>query len=86
MAGLSERLYGAVCTNPGALMTVLAAHVGATPRELNRPALILRRAGRVRSVGQRQSTRYFPMGEEEAGLLEEMLDDSEDLFVRYVTH
>jgi hypothetical protein len=61
MAGLSERLYAAVCANPGALMTVLATHVGATPRELNRPALILKRAGRVRSVGQRAHTRYFPM-------------------------
>src|SRR5258706_13936464 len=63
MAGLSERLYEAVRANPGALMMVLAAEVGATARELNRPALILKRAGRVRSVGQRQSTRYFPMGE-----------------------
>jgi hypothetical protein len=61
MAGLSERLYAAVCAHPGAVMTVLAAHVGATPRELNRPALILKRAGRVRSVGQRAHTRYFPM-------------------------
>jgi hypothetical protein len=61
MVVLSERLYDAVCANPGALMMVLAAQVGATPRELNRPALILKRAGRVRSVGQRQQTRYFPM-------------------------
>jgi hypothetical protein len=62
MAELSERLYAAIRANPGALMTVLAAHVGgATPRELNRPALILKRAGRVRSVGQRAHTRYFPM-------------------------
>ena len=61
MAALGERLYAAVCANPGALMTVLAPHVGATPRELNRPALILKRAGRLRSIGQRQQTRYFPM-------------------------
>jgi len=61
MAALSERLYDAVCANPGALMMVLAAQVGATPRQLNRPAFILKRAGRVRSVGHRQQTRYFPM-------------------------
>lgn len=61
MAGLSDRLYSAVCANPGALMTVLAAHVGATARELNRPALLLKRTGRVRSAGQRQQTRYFPI-------------------------
>jgi hypothetical protein len=61
VADLGERLYRAICANPGAVMSTLAAHVGATPRELNRPALLLRRAGRVRSVGQRQATRYFPM-------------------------
>ncbi len=61
MASLSKRLYEAVCASPGVAMTVLAAHIGATPRALNRPALILKRAGRVRSVGQRHATRYFPM-------------------------
>lgn len=57
---LTERLYGAIVANPGATMTVLAAHVGASARELNRSATLLRRAGRVRSAGQRQTTRYFP--------------------------
>jgi len=61
IAGLGERLYQAVCANPGATMMVLAAHVGVAARELNRPAQLLKRAGRVRSVGQRQGTRYFPM-------------------------
>jgi hypothetical protein len=44
-------------------MAVIAQAVGAPARELNRPAIVLRREGRVRSVGQRGSTRYFPMGE-----------------------
>lgn len=61
LSALSERLYAAICAHPGAAMGVLAAEIGATPRDLNRPATQLRRAGRVRSVGQRQSTRYFPM-------------------------
>jgi len=61
LSSLSERLYTAICAHPGAGMGVLAAALGATPRELNRPATHLRRAGRVRSVGQRQTTRYFPM-------------------------
>ena len=61
VAALGERLYHAICAHPGAAMTTLSPHVGATARELNRPALLLRRAGRVRSVGQRQATRYFPM-------------------------
>jgi hypothetical protein len=61
VAALGERLYAAISAHPGAAMSRLAAEVGATPRELNRPATLLRRAGRVRTVGQRQSTRYFPM-------------------------
>jgi len=44
-------------------MAVIAPAVGATAGELNRPATSLRGKGRVRSVGQRQYTRYFPMGE-----------------------
>jgi hypothetical protein len=43
-------------------MAVIAPAVGVTGRELNLPATRLRRKGRVRSVGQRQHTRYFPMG------------------------
>jgi hypothetical protein len=60
MAAVAERLYAAICAHPGAAMTTLADEVGATARELNRPALALKRAGRVRSVGQRQGMRYFP--------------------------
>jgi hypothetical protein len=61
VAALGERLYAAICAHPGAAMTALAAEVGASAQELNRPATQLRRAGRVRAVGQRQGTRYFPM-------------------------
>ncbi len=63
VAELEERLYEAVRAHPGETMTVLAEAVGSTPRQLNRPATLLRRAGRVRSVGQRQYSRYFPMGD-----------------------
>jgi hypothetical protein len=62
IAQLEERLYQAICAHPGETMVVIAEAVGATPRELNRPATLLRDAGRVRSVGQRQYTRYFPIG------------------------
>lgn len=58
---LSERFYEALCRSPGEKMGVLAPLVGSTPRELNRPMLLLKRAGRIRSVGTKQSTRYFPM-------------------------
>jgi hypothetical protein len=61
MTALAERLYAVVCTHPGAAMTTLASELSTSPRELNRPALLLKRAGRVRTVGQRAGTRYFPM-------------------------
>jgi predicted Zn-dependent protease len=61
LTALSDRLYAVICAHPGATMVTLAAEMGATARELNRPARQLRRTGRVRSAGQRQATRYFPM-------------------------
>ena len=61
IGALSERLYEAVCRTPGEGMAVIAPVVGATARELNRPMLRLKQAGRVRSVGTRHATRYFPM-------------------------
>jgi cytochrome c5 len=61
IGALSERLYEAVCRTPGETMTVIAPVVGATARELNRPMARLKQAGRVRSVGTRHATRYFPM-------------------------
>lgn len=61
MAALSERLYDAICSKPGEKMTVLAASVGVAPREMLVPSAKLKRAGRVRTVGRKQQTRYFPM-------------------------
>ena len=61
LAALAERLYAVICARPGAAITTLAAEIGVSPRELGRPALQLKRAGRLRTVGQRQGTRYFPM-------------------------
>lgn len=66
IAALGERFYQAVCAKPGETMTVLAADVGATPSELNRPMTRLKRAGRVRTAGARNHTRYFPMVSEVA--------------------
>ncbi len=60
VAALGERFYDAVCGNPGETMVVLAAKIGASARELNRPMSLLKRTGRVRTVGQRHLTRYFP--------------------------
>lgn len=61
VAALSEQLFEAVCAHPGEKMSLIAAELGRTARELNRPMLNLKSAGRIRSAGQRQNTRYFPM-------------------------
>ncbi len=61
IAALGDGLYRAVCAKPGETMTVLAPMAGASARELHRPMTLLRRAGRVRAVGTRHMTRYFPM-------------------------
>jgi hypothetical protein len=61
IGALSERLYEAVSQAPGETMIVIAPMIGATARELSRPMLLLRQAGRIRSVGRKHATRYFPM-------------------------
>lgn len=60
IAALGERFYEAVHAKPGETMVVLAREVGASARELHRSVTLLRRAGRVRAVGHRHLTRYFP--------------------------
>jgi len=42
-------------------MATLAPRVGASARALHVAVALLKRAGRVRAVGQRRFTRYFPM-------------------------
>jgi hypothetical protein len=64
IGALSERLYEAVCRAPGETMAVIGPMIGSTARELNRPMLLLRQAGRIRSVGTKHATRYFPMASE----------------------
>jgi hypothetical protein len=61
LAALGEQFYRAACAKPGETMTVLAAEVGVSARELHRAVARLKQAGRVRAVGQRSQTRYFPM-------------------------
>jgi hypothetical protein len=61
LVAIGERLYAAMCDAPGETMTVLAPAVGCSARELHRPMSLLKQAGRVRTVGNRQGTRYYPM-------------------------
>ena len=63
MVAIEEQLYEAIRCHPGEKMGVIAPAVGATARALNRPMRSLRRKGRIRSIGQRQDMRYFPLGE-----------------------
>lgn len=62
VADLAEQLFAAVQACPGETMTVIAARVGEKARALNRPMAHLKKSGRVRSAGERNYTRYFPMG------------------------
>jgi hypothetical protein len=61
VAGLAEAFYAALRRSPGETMATLAPQTGASPRALQVAVARLKRAGRVRAVGQRQFTRYFPM-------------------------
>ena len=61
VAQLAERVFEAVCSSPGETMTVIAARVGEAARVLQQPMMRLKEAGRVRSAGERNFTRYFPM-------------------------
>jgi len=58
---LGERLLEVVVQSPGASMVSLAAQLDLSPRELQRPMKLLKSTRRVRSVGQRHLTRYFPL-------------------------
>jgi hypothetical protein len=61
VAALADQFYAALCRSPGQTMATLAPQVGASPRALQVAVARLKRASRVRAVGQRQFTRYFPM-------------------------
>lgn len=61
VAGLAEKLFESVRAHPGETMAVIAPQVGEPARALIRPMHHLKQAGRVKSVGQRHLTRYFPM-------------------------
>ena len=63
---LAEKLFEAVRACPGETMKVIAPRVGQTPRALEGPMKQLKDAGRVRSAGERNFTRYFPMASAKA--------------------
>jgi hypothetical protein len=60
VAALAEKLHARIVAEPGESMTVHARHLGVGVRDLHRPMMLLRRAGRLRTTGARNSTRYYP--------------------------
>jgi len=61
LAALSERLYEAIAASPGQSMVVLSEQVGVSPLHLQPAVARLRADNRIRTLGARQQTRYFPM-------------------------
>jgi hypothetical protein len=61
LVALGERFYAVLCQRPGETMTTLAPQVGVAPRVLQVAVARLRRDGRVRVIGKKQQTRYYPM-------------------------
>ena len=61
VAALGEQFHAVLCRSPGETMATLAPQVGASPRALQVAVARLKSTGRVRAVGQRRFTRYFPM-------------------------
>jgi len=61
LVALGERFYTVLCHRPGETMATLAPQVGVAPRVLQVAVGRLRRDGRVRVIGKKQHTRYYPM-------------------------
>ena len=60
LAELRTKLCELVRRHPGEAMVTFATEVDTSVRELGRPMSVLKREGRVRTVGQPHLTRYFP--------------------------
>ena len=60
IAALEKQLLDAVWTTPGEPMSALAPRIGVSPSTLQVPVARLKAAGRLKTVGTRQFTRYFP--------------------------
>ena len=61
IAALETQFVEVLWATPGEAMSVLAPRIGVSPGELQVPVARLRATGRLKTVGSRQFTRYFPM-------------------------
>lgn len=57
---LAGQLLEAICADPGQSMATLADRLGTTPRDVGRSVTLLKKAGHLRTTGQRNWTRYYP--------------------------
>jgi hypothetical protein len=64
VAVLAEDLYAQICKHPGETMVTLSQQMKVPAKDLSLPACKLAKAGRIKKAGQRQLTRYFPIGQE----------------------
>lgn len=62
IAELGDCLYRQIDAAPGQSMSFYAKELGVTSPQLAVPARRLKKTARVRTVGQRNETKYFPMG------------------------
>jgi len=61
LKSLEEGFWGAVLESPGESMNALATRIRAKPRQLRVAVVNLKKNGRIKTVGERQFTRYFPI-------------------------
>lgn len=59
---LAEELYQRICVTPGETMAVLSGALGCKSTDLIIPVRRLISQGKVKKTGERQSSRYFPLG------------------------
>ena len=64
VAALAEELYAAICRCPGETMATLRGQVSQSAKALALPTAKLLQAGRIKKIGERQFTRYFPVAPE----------------------
>ena len=60
ISALADRLCQLIHIRPGESKVTLAAELGVTVRDLERPTALLKREGRLRVLGQRHAARYYP--------------------------
>ncbi|MEM7674624.1 MAG: hypothetical protein AAF449_01335 [Myxococcota bacterium] len=60
LSAVREQLYELICAHSGESMTLFSEQLGISVKDLHRPMSKLKAEGRIRSVGERNQTRYFP--------------------------